>query len=99
MTRESIISAPGGCKEPAIQGPAAVDLHCLSLYTIAVTKPPEFSDGKLSIPPFLYPFAHSFLSNSFLLASDPGQGTHNTYPSHSHSIKSPNVRGDVWGLR
>lgn len=46
---KAVISARRGCKLPAIQGHARVDLHCISLYTIAVTKPPEFLHVNLSL--------------------------------------------------
>lgn len=47
---KAVISAWRGCKPPAIQGHARVDLHCISLYTIAVTKPPEFPHVNLFSP-------------------------------------------------
>lgn len=46
---KAVISARRGCKPPAIQGHARVDLHCISLYTIAVTKPPELPH--VNLPP------------------------------------------------
>lgn len=50
---KAVISARRGYKPPAIQGHAQIDLHCISLYTIAMTKPPEFSHVNLSILLFL----------------------------------------------
>lgn len=111
---KAVISVHGGCKLLAIRGHAQVDLHCISLYTIAMTKPPEFSHVNLSMPLFLspplflfYSFPISFsllhiqvdhihsalISENVMLCT--WWGTHNTHPSHNHSVKSPSLREDV----